>query len=241
MIHNSSASTRDVVIKLQKDGSSSQIVVFQEKAIAADGAAQALSESIVMQNGDILHAECSGADVDITLMYVENTASIVGISVKELSDWSITTPTTGQVAIYNATTGLWTPGAVNIANSEIDDLSDVSAGSPTSGDVLVWNGSLWTTSQTLQNLTDIVKEPDADSVSLEKDANNKIVVDGTSGSENIVATVAGVDIITAKSGSIRSDASVGIGMNPSHTLDLKTNPAIGFYHSDGTYQGLIGD
>ena len=48
MIHNSSASTRDVIIKLQKDGSSSQIVVFQEKAIAADGAAQALSESIVM-------------------------------------------------------------------------------------------------------------------------------------------------------------------------------------------------
>ncbi len=230
MIHNSSASTRDVIIKLQKDGSSSQIVVFQEKAIAADGAAQALSESIVMQNGDILHAECSGADVDITLMYVENTASIVGISIKELSDWSITTPTTGQVAIYNATTGLWTPGAVNIANSEIDDLSDVSAGSPTSGDVLVWNGSLWTTSQTLQNLTDIVKEPDADSVSLEKDANNKIVVDGSTGAENISATIAGTSVITMKSASLRSNVNIGVGTNPTEKLEVSE----GYIKASGT-------
>ena len=41
---------------------------------------------------------------------------------------------------------------------------------------------------------------------------------------------------------INSSGNVGIGTtSPVHTLDLKTNPAIGFYHSDGTYQGLIGN
>jgi len=47
---------------------------------------------------------------------------------------------------------------------------------------------------------------------------------------------------TNTSMTIRGNGNVGIGTtSPVHKLDLKTNPAIGFYHSDGTYQGLIGD
>jgi len=169
-IYNGSGVSAAVIAKIQKSGGS-QKVLYQNKSIGIDTTIQLLNEVVILENGDKIYIEFSAASIDSTTMLVESTAVLNATSVKELSDWSTTTPNDGQVPTWNSATGQYEPvdssatisdtddlseGSTNlyytnaradarIAAASIDDLSDVdtTTATPTTGQALLWDGTQW--------------------------------------------------------------------------------------------------
>ena len=169
-IHNGSSASADVIAKIQKFGQT-QKVLYQSKAIEIDATIQLLDEVVILENGDKIWIQFSAGSIDSTTMLVESTAVLNATSVKELSDWSTTTPNDGQVPTWNSATGQYEPvdssatisdtddlseGSTNlyytnaradarIAAASIDDLSDVdtTTATPTTGQALLWDGTQW--------------------------------------------------------------------------------------------------
>jgi hypothetical protein len=169
-IYNGSGGSADVIAKIKKSGQS-QKVLYQNKSIVADSTIQLLDEVVILENGDEIWIQFSAGSIDSTTMLVESTAVLNATSVKELSDWSTTTPNDGQVPTWNSATGQYEPvdssatisdtddlseGSTNlyytnaradarIAAASIDDLSDVdtTTATPTTGQALLWDGTQW--------------------------------------------------------------------------------------------------
>jgi hypothetical protein len=170
LIHNDSGTSRDMTLNLAKSGSASYKVIAKINTVNQLAVDQILEEPLVMNNGDVLQYQASGADVMLTMNYVENTTSFAGHSVKELTDWSNNNPLNGNVPVWDSSLGEYVPTAssgtisdtdglsegttnlyytdaradARIAAASIEDLSDVASMTPTTNQVLQWNGSTWT-------------------------------------------------------------------------------------------------
>ena len=59
----------------------------------------------------------------------------------DLVDVAISSPTNGQVLMYNSTTGKWYNGTVQQGSSALVNLTDVTISSPTNGQVLMYNST----------------------------------------------------------------------------------------------------
>lgn len=263
--HNGNASAVDVEVKLTKSGGTGKTII--KKQLATGENFDALVDMLAIETGDVLRIEFGGSGVSVLISYVENTTSFEGHSVVELTDWSNTAPTNGQIPVWDAASGeyvpttsgstisntddlsegttnlyftnartdariaaasvddlsdvdtttvapttgqalvwdgtQWEPGTVSGGGggaTDLDGLSDVSAASPSNGDVIVYNTgtSTWTTSASLQNLVALLKQPTADTTTIEADTSNKITIDKTTAAEKVVATVDGTDAMVVK-------------------------------------------
>jgi len=168
--HNGSTSgTADVEVLLSKSGSGQKTII--KKQLNANENFDALVDMLALENGDVLRIDFGAANVSVLISYVESTTSFEGHSVAELTDWSNTAPTNGQIPVWNASAGEYVPttsgstisntdelseGSTNlyftnaradarIAAASIDDLSDVDTTTvaPTTGQALVWDGAQW--------------------------------------------------------------------------------------------------
>ncbi len=253
---------------LTKSGGTS--VVLREWKIATNTeqeTLQFLDGPLVLNTGDVLSASVSQRVFNYIVNYVESTTTAQTISTQDLSDWSLTPPTNGQIPTWNSATSQyepttssaaindtddlsegstnlyytnaradariaaasiddlsdvdttttapitgqalvwdgsqWEPGTVSGGGggaTDLDGLSDVSAPTPTQGDVIVYNNAIstWVTSQSLQNLVALLKQPTSETTTIEADSSNKITIDKTASGEKVVATVDGTDAMVVK-------------------------------------------
>jgi hypothetical protein len=157
---------------LTKSGGTS--VVLKEWKIASSTEQQTLQfldGPLVLNTGDVLSAVVTQAVFNYLVNYVESTITAQTISTQDLSDWSLTPPTNGQIPTWNSATSQYEPitssaaindtddlseGSTNlyytnaradarIAAASIDDLSDVdtTTATPTTGQALLWDGTQW--------------------------------------------------------------------------------------------------
>lgn len=128
LIHNDSGTSRDMTLNLAKSGSASYKVIAKINTVSQVAVDQILTEPLVMNNGDVLQYQANGANVMLTMNYVENTTSFVGHSVQELTDWSSTNPTDGQIPVWDNATGQYVPTTSGATLTDTSGLPEQSSG-----------------------------------------------------------------------------------------------------------------
>jgi hypothetical protein len=225
--HNGKGAAVDVEVRLTKDGSTQQTIIKKNLAVDEnfDALVDMLALEtgdvlrIVFGASDVsvlisyveTTTTINAADTDdlpegSTNLYFTDAradARIAAASIDDLSDVDTTTaaPTTGQALVWDGSQ--WEPGTVSGGGggaTDLDGLSDVSAPTPTQGDVIVYNNAIstWVTSQSLQNLVALLKQPTSETTTIEADSSNKITIDKTASGEKVVATVDGTDAMVVK-------------------------------------------
>ncbi len=121
---------------------------FPTQVVPVCGAASAGSGTTVVvdtcNNGITVTANTVGStttyqvclDLDVLGQNIANYLASNPLSLGDLSDVVLTSPSTNQLLVFNGTN--WVNGSV-----ELGDLTGVTITSATSGDVLTWNGSAW--------------------------------------------------------------------------------------------------
>lgn len=86
-----------------------------------------------------------------------NDLSVV-TSMEDLDDVAITTPTDGDILVYDGNDDEWKNAPMPVIPDELDDLSDVEITSPTDGDIVMYDGNTneWENRQlTVHSITDV--------------------------------------------------------------------------------------
>jgi len=128
LVHNDAGVDRSMTLNLAKSGSSSYKVIAKIGEVNQLAVDQILTEPLVMNNGDVLQYQANGANVMLTMNYVENTTSFVGHSVQELTDWSSTNPTDGQIPVWDNATGQYVPTTSGATLTDTSGLPEQSSG-----------------------------------------------------------------------------------------------------------------
>jgi len=92
-------------------------------------------------NAQLAYSELSGTPTNISTFTNDAgyLTDITGENLSDLSDVTVTTPTSGQVLSYNGTN--WVNSAAS--SGSLAGLSDTTITSPANGEVLKYNGSVW--------------------------------------------------------------------------------------------------
>lgn len=128
LIHNDSGVARSMTLNLAKSGGSGYKVIAKISTVNQVAVDQILEDPLVMNNGDVLQYQANGADVMLTMNYVENTTSFVGHSVQELTDWSTANPTNGQIPVWDNASGQYVPTTSGATLTDTSGLPEQSSG-----------------------------------------------------------------------------------------------------------------
>ena len=95
--------------------------------------------------GNYMSAVTAGTGISVTHTPGEGSSAAIGLNatLDNLSDVTITSPTTGQIIKWNGTAWVNDADAAGSAIDSLDDVTDVTITSATSGQFLKWNGSAW--------------------------------------------------------------------------------------------------
>jgi hypothetical protein len=94
-------------------------------------------------NAQLAYSELSGTPTNISTFTNDAgyLTDITGENLSDLSDVTVTTPTSGQVLSYNGTN--WVNAAASGGATALNDLTDVTITAAANGDYLRYNGSAW--------------------------------------------------------------------------------------------------
>jgi len=126
-VYNSTSSTLTCESLVQKSGQTS-FLKFNEFYVAAGETKSLLIEPVVLENGDSLRVVFGGTGMTLFISYVESTAVLNATSVKELSDWSATTPQDGQIPVWDNTAGEYVPTTSGASINDTSQLPEQSTG-----------------------------------------------------------------------------------------------------------------
>lgn len=126
-VYNSTSSTLTCESQVQKSGQSS-FLKFNEFYVVAGETKSLLIEPVVLENGDSLRVVFGGSGMSLFISYVESTAVLNATSVKELSDWSATTPQDGQIPVWDNTAGEYVPTTTGATLTDTSGLPEQDSG-----------------------------------------------------------------------------------------------------------------
>lgn len=125
-VYNSTGSAVTCTPRVQKSGDAQ----IDLKAFTINGGdtVSLLIEPIILENGDAFKVSFGGAGLLLFVSYVESTATLNATSVKELSDWSTTTPSDGQIPVWDNASGQYVPTTSGATLTDTSGLAEQSSG-----------------------------------------------------------------------------------------------------------------
>lgn len=179
---------------------------------------EVLDAPIVLENGDKLIVTPTTTGATVTASYAYSSTG-GALSIDALTDVDITGIADGEILIWNATSGQFEPGVggggVTSVNGDtgpnvVVDASDIDY---TVGTTVY--AKLTDHQNAIVDIQDVVKYP-TDKAELQEDANNKVSVDGTTGTESITLKTDGTDALVVTD----QRATVNVGLNAAQGLTV---------------------
>lgn len=146
-----------------------------------------------------------------------NDLSVV-TSMEDLDDVAITSPTDGDILVYDGNDDEWKNAPMPTIPEDLDDLNDVNITTPSAGDMLAYNGSSWAnftpTNQDLDDLAD---------VTITTPANGDVLTYDSNSDEWVNTTVSSVIANRISYEQISVNTSIPAGQSTAVTLSLAGN------------------
>ncbi len=213
-----------VTLKVKK-GAAAAVTLLK-----ASGNGELLDAPLVLEANDALQCTTNGSGPILTVSYAYSSESPATQSINVLNDVDLSGIQDGEVPVWNATTGQLEPGAgggggaVDSVNGEtgvvVLDANDIDFAVGTSSYTKMAGNAA-----AIVDIQNILKSP-TDKVEVFKDSSNKFTVDGTTGDQKQVATVAGVEAMVVTS---TQTAVKGLEVNDAYTLPTANSAAQGGY------------